>query len=109
MVRVRQQGSIRRSQIEPLRCSVLKVTARSLRGNFPVEISLGVLLSALVRLIDCDGNVVLPDLGEDTFVSENRRTVDDSIVSGAAKRMSVHGPDENALLLFGGNLLSLQQ
>ena len=95
--------------VETLRGAVFEVVTGSLAGDLAIVIALGILLAALIRLIDGDGNETGLQQFNDLGIGESRLTVEHSIVSRTAQRVPVHGPDEDRFLLFGRSSLGLEQ
>ena len=107
MVGIGQELSRGGADIEALGIATFVLFAASTRDNFPIEYSLGVLLSPVVILVDCDRDkFVLQEL-DDGGVCEDRRTVDDAVVSDAGHGVAIHRPDEQGLPLFARFRLSV--
>jgi hypothetical protein len=87
----------------------LKIVTRSLSRNLPVKVSLRILLTPLIGLIDRYWNESGTEQFDNVGMSKRRRTVEYSVVSCAAEWVSVHGPDENWFAFGDRNFLSLQQ
>ena len=77
-------------------------------GDLSIEFALRVFLSALVRLVDCDGYEPCLEQFDNVGLGEGRLTVEYTVVSGAAQRMAVHRPNEDGLFLFNRSALGVQ-
>ena len=88
---------------------VLEVVARPLRGDLAVELALGVLLPALVGLVDGDRHEAGLQHLDNPGVGEGRRTVEHAVVSRTSERMAVHRPNEDRLGFRDRQSLGLEQ
>ena len=77
-----------------IEASLPEVGARTLTRELAVELALGVLLAALVGLIERDRHELRPQQFDHARIREDRRPVDHPVVSGAAERMAVHRPQK---------------
>ena len=108
VVVVEQELTARRRGVEALRRSS-EVAARSLSCDAPIEAPLRVVLASLVRLVERNRNEVLAQERQELLVGEGRPPVDHAVVSRAAERVAVHGPDEQRALRREGLALSGEQ
>ena len=100
MIDISQQLTVRGRDIHALG-RLSEIFARPLPRDLSVEVALGIFLASLIPLIDRDRHKLFREGLYQIFVTENRHTVDHAIVSGAAKRMTIHRPDEHWLLRTG--------
>lgn len=103
--RIRTVTSIR--QIKPLRRR-LKIMARPLPRNSSIKLTLSILLTPLIRLIQGHRYDLGLQQGHNSRPGKGRRTVEHSIVSSASQRMTIHGPDEDRSTVLRRLPLSVQ-
>ena len=99
-----EEGAAGGGDVESLG-GVVEVVAGALAGDLAPEVTFFILLSPLLELIDADGDELGLEETDDFGIGEGRRTVEHPVVSCAAERMSVHGPDEERFLFLEGELL----
>ena len=110
VIAIAEKGSIRRRQVVSLRgWSAIPYLSRTLVGDLLVEAPLRVFLTALVGLVDRDGNELRLEKSDNFRMAETRLTVEDSVVSRASEGMPVHRPDKQGLLFGRGPGLRLEK